>query len=86
MCGEERVQHAQRFLMPAELEEGRGAHGLDVRQPSVQRVQDVESILGPVPGDVFNHLFATAALPGVFEGQATSSLVISLGRPFLQLD
>jgi hypothetical protein len=42
--------------------------------------------LGPVPGDVFNHLFATAALPGVFEGQATSSLVISLGRPFLQLD
>src|SRR5581483_10399279 len=41
--------------------------------------------IGPVPGEVFNYLYANSAMPGVFEGQNTSSLVISLGRPFLQL-
>jgi hypothetical protein len=41
--------------------------------------------IGAVPGDVYNWLYANCGLPGVFEGQNTSSLVISLGRPFIQI-
>jgi hypothetical protein len=44
-----------------------------------------EEAAGPAPGDIYNHLYANGGMPGVFEGQNTSSLVISLGRPFLQL-
>ncbi|MCU9952106.1 LysM peptidoglycan-binding domain-containing protein [Burkholderia sp. BKH01] len=40
--------------------------------------------VGPVPQEVFNALYAAATLPPVFEGQGTSSLVISLGLPYLQ--
>jgi hypothetical protein len=42
-------------------------------------------LTGPLHNDVYNSLYANCALPGVFEGQNTSSLVLSLGRPFLQL-
>lgn len=44
-----------------------------------------EEAIGPVPGDFYNYLYANGGMPGIFEGQNTSSLVISLGRPFLQL-
>jgi hypothetical protein len=51
---------------------------------SVDEIED-EDAVGPVPGDFYNYLYANGGMPGVFEGQNTSSLVISLGRPFLQL-
>lgn len=41
--------------------------------------------VGPVPQEVYNAFFATAEMPGVFEGQGTSSLTISLGKPYLQI-
>ncbi|WP_438425672.1 LysM peptidoglycan-binding domain-containing protein [Aquimarina macrocephali] len=41
--------------------------------------------LGPVPQEVYNYYYANSGLPGVFEGQGSSSLPISLGRPFLQI-
>lgn len=40
---------------------------------------------GLVPVDVYNYFYANCSIPGVFEGQASSSLVVSLGRPFLQI-
>lgn len=45
----------------------------------------IAAIIGPVPVDVYNYLYANSMMPGVFEGQHSSSLVISLGRPFLQI-
>ncbi|MDB5251251.1 MAG: hypothetical protein JWP27_420, partial [Flaviaesturariibacter sp.] len=41
--------------------------------------------IGAVPQQVYNYFFAQGSLPGIFEGQNTSSLVISQGRPFLQI-
>jgi hypothetical protein len=43
------------------------------------------ALLGPVPVDVYHHFFTTCEIPGVFEGQGTSSAVLSLGQPFLQV-
>ncbi|WP_372394246.1 LysM peptidoglycan-binding domain-containing protein [Azospirillum sp. HJ39] len=40
--------------------------------------------IGSVPQDVYNCLF-TSPLPPLFEGQGTSSLVISLGTPYFQM-
>jgi hypothetical protein len=40
---------------------------------------------GPLSVDQYNSVYAHCGLPGVFEGQNTSSLMLSLGRPFLQL-
>jgi hypothetical protein len=42
-------------------------------------------LLGPVPADVYNAFYVRSALPGLFEGQATSSLMVSLGKAFLQV-
>ena len=47
--------------------------------------QVILAAIGAVPGNVYNWLYANCGLPGVFEGQNTSSLVISLGRPFIQI-
>lgn len=41
--------------------------------------------LGPVPQEIYNYFYANSGLPGVFEGQGSSSLPISLGQPFLQI-
>ncbi|SFD59816.1 LysM domain-containing protein [Chitinophaga sp. CF118] len=41
--------------------------------------------IGSVPQDVYNYFYGNGTLPGIFEGQGTSSLVISLGRPFMQV-
>ncbi|SHN33679.1 hypothetical protein [Chitinophaga sp. CF418] len=41
--------------------------------------------IGTVPQDVYNYFYGNATLPAIFEGQGTSSLVISLGRPFMQV-
>lgn len=41
--------------------------------------------IGTVPQDVYNYFYGNATLPGIFEGQGTSSLVISLGKPFMQV-
>ncbi|SDF78063.1 LysM peptidoglycan-binding domain-containing protein [Chitinophaga filiformis] len=41
--------------------------------------------IGAVPMDVYNYFYGNATLPGMFEGQGTSSLVISLGKPFMQV-
>lgn len=41
-------------------------------------------VIGSVPQDVYNCLF-TSPLPPLFEGQGTSSLVISLGTPYFQM-
>lgn len=45
----------------------------------------IMALLGPVPADVYNSLYVRSALPGLFEGQATSSLMVSLGKAFLQV-
>ncbi len=45
----------------------------------------IVALIGPVPVDIYNYFYANCQIPGVFEGQGTSSLVISLGKPFLQL-
>ncbi|GAA3927861.1 LysM peptidoglycan-binding domain-containing protein [Chitinophaga oryziterrae] len=41
--------------------------------------------IGSVPQDVYNYFYGNSTLPGLFEGQGTSSMVISLGRPFMQV-
>ncbi len=41
--------------------------------------------IGSVSQDVYNYFYGNATLPGIFEGQGTSSLVISLGKPFMQV-
>ncbi|WP_108867820.1 LysM peptidoglycan-binding domain-containing protein [Aquimarina aquimarini] len=41
--------------------------------------------LGPIPQEIYNFYYANSGLPGVFEGQGSSSLPISLGHPFLQI-
>jgi LysM repeat protein len=41
--------------------------------------------VGAVPQQVYNYFYSQSSLPGIFEGQNTSSLVISQGRPFLQV-
>ncbi len=51
--------------------------------PAADRV--LVAAIGPVPGIIYNWLYANCPMPGVFEGQNTSSLAISLGRPFLQM-
>ncbi|MET3132788.1 LysM repeat protein [Oxalobacteraceae bacterium GrIS 1.11] len=40
--------------------------------------------LGAVPQEIFDYFYANATLPPIFEGQGTSSLMISLGMPYLQ--
>lgn len=45
----------------------------------------IMALLGPVPADVYNAFYVRSALPGLFEGQATSSLMISSGKAFLQV-
>lgn len=40
--------------------------------------------IGSVPQEVYNYLF-TSPLPPLFEGQGTSSLVITLGTPYFQM-
>ena len=40
--------------------------------------------LGPLPQPMFLQIMSEAALPPVFEGQATASAMLSLGKPFLQ--
>ena len=45
----------------------------------------IVSVIGPVPGDVYNYFYAHSDLPGLFEGANSSSLALSLGRPFLQM-
>lgn len=45
----------------------------------------IMALLGPVPADVYNAFYLRSALPGLFEGQATSSLMISSGKAFLQV-
>jgi hypothetical protein len=45
----------------------------------------VVALIGPIPGDIYNYFYGNSTFPGLFEGQATSSLVVSLGRPFLQI-
>ena len=42
-------------------------------------------VIGAVPQDVYNYFFANGNLPGIFEGQGSSSLPISLGKPFMQM-
>lgn len=37
-----------------------------------------------VPQTVFNYLFSHAGFPPLFEGQCTSSLALSIGKPFFQ--
>lgn len=43
-------------------------------------------IVGKQPQDIFNHLYYAARMPCIFEGQGTSSLVISLGKPYFQMN
>lgn len=53
----------------------------------VQAAQPGELLIvpiGAVPQEVFEYFYANATLPPIFEGQGTSSLVISLGIPYLQ--
>ncbi len=45
----------------------------------------IVSVLGPVPGDVYNYFYAHAGFPGIFEGANTASLTMSLGRPYVQM-
>ncbi|HWB83036.1 MAG TPA: hypothetical protein VG675_02770 [Bryobacteraceae bacterium] len=45
----------------------------------------IVALIGPVPGEIYNYFYSTSSMPGVFEGQHTSSLAISMGRPFLQI-
>jgi hypothetical protein len=45
----------------------------------------IVALVGTVPMDVYDYFYATCQIPGVFEGQASSSLLISRGRPFLQI-
>lgn len=42
--------------------------------------------LGNVPMPVFQKFFSEADLPPVFEGQGTSSMMISSGKPFIQFN
>lgn len=54
----------------------------------IENVVDNEiivALIGTVPVDIFNYFYATCQIPGVFEGQSSSSLAISLGRAFLQI-
>ncbi|AKT37892.1 hypothetical protein [Chondromyces crocatus] len=39
--------------------------------------------LGPLPPELFQHLFEQASLPSVFEGQNTANQAIYLGKPYL---
>ncbi|WP_440134761.1 LysM peptidoglycan-binding domain-containing protein [Chitinophaga sancti] len=41
--------------------------------------------IGSVPQDVYNYFYGNSNLPGIFEGQGTSSMLISLGKPFMQV-
>jgi len=41
--------------------------------------------LGKIPAVLFNHLYAKATLPPVFEGQNTSELMLNLGRPYFKI-
>jgi len=41
--------------------------------------------MGPVAMDIFHHCLALSELPPIIEGQATSNLLTTLGRPFLQV-
>ena len=47
--------------------------------------ETIVALVGPIPIDIFNYFYATCGIPGVFEGQSSSSLVLSLGQPFLQI-
>ena len=61
------------------------ASSLEATMNRAAQYDVIVALLGPVPGDVYNAFFARSALPGVFEGQATSSLMISSGKAFLQV-
>ncbi|WP_083729552.1 LysM peptidoglycan-binding domain-containing protein [[Flexibacter] sp. ATCC 35208] len=41
--------------------------------------------IGSVPQDIYNYFYGNSNLPGIFEGQGTSSMMISLGKPFMQV-
>ncbi|MEQ9404784.1 MAG: hypothetical protein RIM99_14425 [Cyclobacteriaceae bacterium] len=42
--------------------------------------------VGSQPQEIFNYLYGVARMPCIFEGQGTSSLVISLGKPYFQMN
>lgn len=39
-----------------------------------------------VPKPVFEYLYSVSTLPGIFEGEATASLILNLGRPFFHIE
>ena len=41
--------------------------------------------LDKLPPELFNHLFAVAELPGVFEGQSTAAQALRVGKPYLHV-
>jgi hypothetical protein len=42
-------------------------------------------LVGKVPQDVFNYVYATCNLPPIFEGEGTMPIALNRGRPFLYM-
>lgn len=42
--------------------------------------------LGRLPKPVFEYVYSIGTLPGVFEGEATASLMVNIGKPYFNLE
>ena len=70
-----------RLLKPSEFTEETSAEALaEVGQDGV-----VVVALERVPNIIYNWLYASANLPGIFEGHGTASLILNLGKPYFRL-
>jgi hypothetical protein len=70
-----------RLLKPSEFNEETSAQVLaEVGQDGVIMVA-----LERVPNIIYNWLYASANLPGIFEGHGTASMILNLGKPYFRL-
>jgi hypothetical protein len=70
-----------RLVKPSEFTEETSAQVLaEVGQDGV-----VVLALERVPNIIYNWLYASANLPGIFEGHGTASLILNLGKPYFRL-
>jgi hypothetical protein len=70
-----------RLLKPSEFTEETSAQVLaEVGQDGV-----IVVALERVPNIIYNWLYASANLPGIFEGHGTASMILNLGKPYFRL-
>lgn len=73
-------------LQPVLVDEKGGFLPFDTVINGVDEGDVVIVDLGRVPKPVFEYIYSIGTLPGIFEGEATASLMLNLGKPYFNLE